>query len=45
MENDEEADQFRQIELHANIEKAAGLVRSYRSGIDFYRDKIDRYYK
>jgi hypothetical protein len=44
MDDGREADHLRRIDLHIKIERAAGLVASFRDGIDYYRDRLDRYH-
>jgi hypothetical protein len=42
---DNEADNFRRIQLVTEVERAKDMVARYREGIDFYRDQISRYCK
>lgn len=44
MIEDEEADNFRRIQLMSKVEWAEGLITQYRRGIDHYRGKLDKYH-
>jgi hypothetical protein len=45
VEGNAEADNFRRIELNSEVERAVYVISRYRAGIDFYRDRLDYYYK
>jgi len=38
--NDREADEFRRIQLHTDVERATLMITKYREGIDHYRDQL-----
>ena len=42
--NAKEQDEFRRIELVAKIDRAEGLIASYREHITIYRKRIDTYH-
>jgi hypothetical protein len=44
MMDNTEADNFRQIQLESEVERAEGLIAQYRESIKFYRRRIDRYH-
>jgi hypothetical protein len=45
MMDDAEADNFRRIQLVADVERANGLIAQYRTGIDYYRDRLNSLHK
>jgi hypothetical protein len=38
-----EADNFRRIQLVADVDRARDMVARYREGIDYYRRQIDQF--
>ena len=45
MMDDIEADNFRRIQLKAEVDRAADMIMRYREGIDFYRRRLNVYWK
>jgi hypothetical protein len=45
MMNNNEADNFRRIQLMSEVDRAADMIDRYRQGIDHYREQIDRCHK
>jgi hypothetical protein len=45
MQGNTEADNFRRIELNSDVERAVYLIGQYREGIDFYRRRMNDYYR
>lgn len=44
-EEDRDAEQIRRFEIVGRIEKAEGLVSTYRTNIEYWRHRIDREHK
>jgi hypothetical protein len=44
MMDNEEADNFRRIQLMSKVERAKELIAQYRENINFYRRRLDRYH-
>ncbi len=43
MMNNNEADNFRRIQLESDVERAHELIAQYHEGIGFYRQRLDKY--